>query len=330
MRILKKAPSVLKKVDRADITYEFASDDGQLTSEGKKKVLKLSKKLEKDKNAVKELEKFSNIQEILMIEIVRKCEWQKERLTLLQHALLYSHKETLEYVIKEAEQYKLFEKIADKKIILECLDGQGNSINKSYSTVIYENSTVQRKTLKPRGETASTVAVGTLTEIELCESSEGAKNFSNIEESRDFDVPENIEKVKGGLQIKQQANITETDTKLCKDTNEYFRPILESKEKTQNASNDLSSTTYFNSGSGKGNFTNEKSSIQPIMAGVVGVVLLLGGIVSYVMEMHTIAVVGMVIGLVCIGFGLHNVLKPDTKLEKVKDIEQSNYPLKAT
>lgn len=95
---------------KKNITYELAYNEGKLTSKDKK-ILTLAKKIEQDKNAVKKLKKFSNIQEILMVEIVRKCEGQKERFALLQNALLYSHKATLEHVIKEAEQYKLFEKI---------------------------------------------------------------------------------------------------------------------------------------------------------------------------------------------------------------------------
>ncbi|MDR0289161.1 MAG: hypothetical protein LBH78_03860 [Rickettsiales bacterium] len=39
--------------------------------------------------------------------------------------------------------------------------------------------------------------------------------------------------------------------------------------------------------------------------------------------MYVIAVVGGIVGLVCIGFALYNALKPSTKLEEVKDVECS-------
>ncbi|MDR2977867.1 MAG: hypothetical protein LBU56_00195 [Rickettsiales bacterium] len=39
--------------------------------------------------------------------------------------------------------------------------------------------------------------------------------------------------------------------------------------------------------------------------------------------MHVIAVVGGIVGLACIGFALYNLLKSNTKLEKVENVEQS-------
>ncbi len=109
-----------------------------------------------------------------------------------------------------------------------------------------------------------TIVAGILTKIKLHENSEEAKDFlseTTTEKSRDFDILENIETVKDGLQIKEQTNITEADTKLCEDTNEDFQPIFENKEETQNASNDLFSAAYFDSRSDKGTFANDKSPI---------------------------------------------------------------------
>jgi len=42
--------------------------------------------------------------------------------------------------------------------------------------------------------------------------------------------------------------------------------------------------------------------------------------------MHVIAVVGGIVGLACVGFALYNLLKPNTKLEKVENIKQFAHP----
>ncbi|WP_174134093.1 hypothetical protein [Wolbachia endosymbiont of Atemnus politus] len=79
------------------------------------------------------------------------------------------------------------------------------------------------------------------------------------------------------------------------------------------------------SGSGKGNSMDEKSSkrsFQPIIAGIVGVLLLASGAALYIMKMPVVAVVVRIVGLVCMSFALYYVLKPNTKLEKVADVEQ--------
>lgn len=352
--------------NKKNITYELAYNEGNLTIKDKK-ILTLAKKIEKDKNAVKELKKFSNIQEILMVEIVRKREDQKERFALLQHALLYSHKATLEHIIKEAEQYKLFEKIADKEIISERLDDHGKPISKTYSTVIYEDDTVKRKALKSGVKTTAnngtitdedengkkvlnlnttnqvTSAVNILTETESCESSEEAKNSSSetaMKESKACDMAEDVEEVKDSFEVKEQTNVTETDTKLCNINSEDLQQIFESSEEAQiettveptsvdretneQEPNSLSSAEpYFDSRSG--NTVDEKSSkkaIQPIVAGVVGTILLASGVALYIMKMPVVAAVVGIAGLVCIGFALYNIINPNTKLEKVKSVEQ--------
>ncbi|UVW83968.1 hypothetical protein NHG98_00360 [Wolbachia endosymbiont of Aedes albopictus] len=42
--------------------------------------------------------------------------------------------------------------------------------------------------------------------------------------------------------------------------------------------------------------------------------------------MYAIAVVGGIVGSVCMSYALYNTLKPGTKLEKVEDTEQSAHP----
>lgn len=65
---------------------------------------------------------------------------------------------------------------------------------------------------------------------------------------------------------------------------------------------------------------------QAIMAGGAGIALLVSSIVSYALKMHIIAVVGGIVGLACMSFALYNVLKPSTKLEKVKDVKRQESP----
>jgi len=75
------------------------------------------------------------------------------------------------------------------------------------------------------------------------------------------------------------------------------------------------------------NAVEEKSSIkttqqrQGILAGFVGTALLVSSVALHILEMHVIAVVGGIVGLVCMGFALYNLLKPNTKLEKVENVE---------
>ncbi|WP_265023343.1 MULTISPECIES: hypothetical protein [unclassified Wolbachia] len=64
------------------------------------------------------------------------------------------------------------------------------------------------------------------------------------------------------------------------------------------------------------------SSFNPCV--FVGAVLLVSGVVSHIMKMHTIAVVGIISGLACISLALYGALEPSTKLEKVEQSFQSN------
>ncbi|WP_265036686.1 hypothetical protein [Wolbachia endosymbiont (group A) of Anomoia purmunda] len=63
---------------------------------------------------------------------------------------------------------------------------------------------------------------------------------------------------------------------------------------------------------------------RAILAGSVGAALLVSSVVAYILKMYAIAVIGGIVGLVCMGFALYNALKPDTKLEKVEDVEQTD------
>ncbi|QIT36290.1 hypothetical protein WBP_1015 [Wolbachia endosymbiont of Brugia pahangi] len=58
------------------------------------------------------------------------------------------------------------------------------------------------------------------------------------------------------------------------------------------------------------------------MAGVVGAVSLVSSVTFHVLEMPIIEAIVEIIGSACTGFTLYNLLKPNTKLEKVENVEQ--------
>ncbi|WP_250778980.1 hypothetical protein [Wolbachia pipientis] len=61
---------------------------------------------------------------------------------------------------------------------------------------------------------------------------------------------------------------------------------------------------------------------QAILAGFIGTALLAASVALYILEMHVVAVIGGIVGLICIGFALYNAIKPNTKFEKVEEVEQ--------
>ena len=134
---------------------------------------------------------------------------------------------------------------------------------------------------------------------------------------------------------------TETDTKLCNKNSETEQPIFESSEKAQNDS--VETTVEPTSVDRETNeqepnpaeielcFTIDEKDKPPtkttqqrqaILASVVGAVLLVCGIVACILKMYAIAVVGGIVGLACVSFALYNIINPNTKLEKVKSVEQ--------
>ncbi|MDR0288700.1 MAG: hypothetical protein LBH78_01415 [Rickettsiales bacterium] len=161
----------------------------------------------------------------------------------------------------------------------------------------------------------------------------------NTSSSKDF--LEEPEKISENVLIVETAKEQQTPSPIViteKDEAAYVPPIGDldnteifisessQKDTTQGPStSDSPSSAKLCSGSSKGNSAEEKPSkraSQPIVAGIVGAVLLISSIASYILKMHIIAVVGGIVGLMCIGFSLYNLLKPNTKLEKVEDVEQ--------
>ncbi|MFP3015678.1 MAG: hypothetical protein ACEY3B_05225 [Wolbachia sp.] len=164
----------------------------------------------------------------------------------------------------------------------------------------------------------------------------GATNAKGaaIEESRA--MPADVEEVK--VEIKKQTNTvdkaTETDTQLCNEKSETGQPIFESSEKAQNDSVEttVEPTSVDRAASPSSaepcfDATDEKDKPltqqrQAILAGVVGAVLLVNCVALYIMKIPVVAAVVGIVGLAYISFALYNTLKPGTKLEKVKSVEQ--------
>ncbi|WP_264687678.1 MULTISPECIES: hypothetical protein [Wolbachia] len=139
---------------------------------------------------------------------------------------------------------------------------------------------------------------------------------------------ESREKSTDNLTLESKAT-----AQLHGDINKDSELIFETNKKAQNAlpeeEPDGPSPTelYFDS---KENSADEKSSIQPIVAGVVGAVLLVSCVASYLLieysKVHVIAVIGGIVGLVCMGFAMYNAIKPNTKLERVDEQSITAHP----
>ncbi|WP_353273580.1 hypothetical protein [Wolbachia endosymbiont (group A) of Agelastica alni] len=164
----------------------------------------------------------------------------------------------------------------------------------------------------------------------------------------DMEMPADVEEVK--VEIKKQTNTvdkaTETDTKLCNINSEDLQPICESSEKAQNDSVETtveptsvdretneqepnapdspsSAELCFDGDAADKNLSAKAlQQRQAIIFGSVGAALLVSSIVACILKMYAIAVIVGIVGLACIGFALYNIINPNTKLEKVENIEQ--------
>ncbi|GFQ69410.1 uncharacterized protein TNCT_326821 [Trichonephila clavata] len=208
-------------------------------------------------------------------------------------------------------------------------------------------SNLRRATQQPTVVTAETttarsekVLQDTIGNIETPADAYENSNKSSLEESIEHKPCENSNE-SNTIAIKDiAASIEKLDnTGICENsTTNIFteiaaQPTLSTADSTDKA-NTLSSTemkSCFDNGSSKENTADkkEKPSMQQrqaILAGVVGAVLLVSCIASYLLieysKAHVIAVIGGIVGLVCVSFALYNITNPNTKLEKMEDIEQ--------
>ncbi|WP_353269896.1 hypothetical protein [Wolbachia endosymbiont (group A) of Myopa testacea] len=204
----------------------------------------------------------------------------------------------------------------------------GEEANKPLEITIEQQPTVvTAKTTTARSEK---VLQDTIGNIETPANAYENSNKSSLEESIEHEYLEPCENSNESNTIAIEhiaASIEKLDnTGICK-KNETA--VTETDIQEPNASNSLSSAACFDNGSSKENTADkkEKPSMQQrraILAGSVGAALLVSSIIAYLLKMYAIAVIGGIVGLACIGFALYSALKPDTKLEKVEDIEQTD------
>lgn len=176
-----------------------------------------------------------------------------------------------------------------------------------------------------------------------------AKKFKNWKgtTTADMEAPADVEEVK--IEIKKQTNTVdkamETDTQLYEDINkssETEQPIFENSEEAQIENTVEPTSVDRETNEQEPNsaeielcfITDEKDKPptkttqqrQAIVAGVVGTAVLVSCVASYLLiessKVHVIAVIGGIVGLVCMGFALYNAIKPNTKLEKIESVEQ--------
>ncbi|GFQ82026.1 uncharacterized protein TNCT_519411 [Trichonephila clavata] len=134
-------------------------------------------------------------------------------------------------------------------------------------------------------------------------------------------------------EVHEQVSICESSEEAQNDST-TVEPTSVNRETNKQEPNSLESPSsaepYFDATDEKDKPLTQQR--QAILAGVVGAVLLVSCVALYIMKMPVVAVVVGIVGLVCIGFALYNIINPNTKLEKVKSVEQPviQFPLNPT
>ncbi|WP_341812154.1 hypothetical protein [Wolbachia endosymbiont (group A) of Conops quadrifasciatus] len=309
----------LRNANEKDIIYELAY--GELTSKDKEKLLKLARKIEEGKGIA---EKFKNgvlrkshynTKKILATKIT----YGNETFTLLDHAKLYKNDQAVNDILQEAKKQKLSELACKQPPIKQ----QTLPSTVTIETAIDTGTTIVEEENSEKILNLNTTAIeyqNTAPEIDDTETiSTNAKLCENINESSE-DLY-NIEKHQLICKNNKEAlkNITASTEAAMQELLPSIEIIIEdqtlscsySKSEKESAVNEK-----------EGPLTKAMQQRRAVMAGSVGAVLLVSSVISYALKMYTIAVVGGIIGLACISFALYNVLKPGTKLEEVKKIEQ--------
>lgn len=301
----------LRNANEKDITYE--STYGELTNKDQEKILKLTRKIEEGKGIA---EKFKNgvlrkshynAKKILATKIT----YGNETFMLLDHAKLYKNNQAINDILQEAKKQKLSESILSVKanmkrqvllpiIVTEAATNiEATIAEDENSEKVLDLNTTEHQDITP--EINNTGAIST--DAKLCE---------NIDENSE-DLDKQCQPINENS--KEALNPTETITQELSES-----PIeIITEDQTQSCSYSKSE---------KESAVNEKegplkkATHQKIIVGSVGTALLVMSVASYVLKMPIIAVIGRIIGLVCISFALCDVLKPSTGLDKVKGLEQ--------
>ncbi|MFT0820065.1 MULTISPECIES: hypothetical protein [Wolbachia] len=355
MRIL-----IPKGANKADITYELPSYEDQLTSKDKKKLFELLKKIQEGKSISEKVSKsFHDIRKVLSILIVDTHERRRDMFTLLHYAKFCKNEQAANDLLEEAKKHGLFEVFNDRKIVSDYLGSHGRPI-RTYSTV--EDGVVRvegfeswddNEVVNPNMIIATSDIPSDIVSLKSDEERKNSLIETIMEGSVTCNVPEDIKEVsdkrKENFYAEGQEEITdtiETGIQACKKINngediDTYQSMCKRNKETQRDFTNSGRTVVkepntFRIVSFKPCVNDEASSIadkksstkamqqRTILAGVIGVVLLVSGIVSHIMKMHTIAVVGIIAGLACISFAFHSAIEPSTKLEKVEQPLQSS------
>ncbi|WP_264688390.1 WD_0033/WD_0034 family tandem repeat-containing protein [Wolbachia endosymbiont (group A) of Sympetrum striolatum] len=340
--IFKKSSYNASTILLAKITYEY---------HGREETLSLlhyaisHKNNQAVKDLLEEAKKQKLLKEVLNEEMTTKHSDGREEIhTILTDAISRRDNDMIRAVLKISEENGILKDILKKRIIIK----HSNSKEMTYTPFTYaeacENSEAvrelgnilnKRATQQPTVVTAKTttarsekVLQDTIGNIEAPANAYENNNESSLEESIEHKYLEPCENSNESNTIAIEhiaASIEKLDnTGIC-EKNETA--VTETDIQEPNASNSLSSAACFDNGSSKENTADkkEKPSMQQrraILAGSVGAALLVCGIVACILKMYAIAVIGGIVGLACIGFALYNSFKPNTKLEKVRDVEQ--------
>ncbi|GFU87799.1 uncharacterized protein TNCV_849831 [Trichonephila clavipes] len=250
---------------------------------------------------------------------------REENHTILTDAISRRDNDIMRVVLKISEGNGILKDILKKRIIIKHSNGRETTYTSFTYAEACENSEAVEEILKFSGELVNRRATQQPTVVTAKTTTAKDENSKEVHEVCRYSVTN-----KSTTHAIDKA--TETDTKLCE--SEDLQPICESSEEAQNdsvettveptsvdrADSPSSAEPYFDSRSG--NTVDEKSSIQPIVASVVGAILLASGVALYIMKMPVVAAVVGIVGLACISFALYNIINPNTKLEKVKSVEQ--------
>ncbi|GFR06946.1 uncharacterized protein TNCT_499321 [Trichonephila clavata] len=295
------------------------------------------------KDLLEEAKKQKLLKEVLNEEMTTKhSDGREENHTILTDAISRRDNDIMRAVLKTSEENGILKDILKKRIIIKHSNGEETTYTPFTYAEACENSEAQSTVVTAKTTTARSEKVlqDTIGNIETPADAYENSNKSSLEESIEHKPCENSNE-SNTIAIKDiAASIEKLDnTGICENsTTNIFteiaaQPTLSTADSTDKA-NTLSSTemkSCFDNGSSKENTADkkEKPSMQQrqaILAGVVGAVLLVSCIASYLLieysKAHVIAVIGGIVGLVCVSFALYNITNPNTKLEKMEDIEQ--------
>ncbi|WP_375603620.1 hypothetical protein NOX90_03785 [Wolbachia endosymbiont of Anurida maritima] len=277
------------------------------------------------KDLLEEAKKQKLLKEVLNEEMTTKhSDGREENHTILTDAISRRDNDIMRAVLKTSEENGILKDILKKRITIKHSNGK----EMTYTPFTYAEACKNSEAVRELGNLLNERATQQSTVVTAKTTTAKDENSKEVHEICKYSVTN-----KDTTHAIDKA--TETDTQLCKDINEKSeieQPMFESSEEAQNDSTTVEPTSVDRADSPSSaepcfDATDEKEGPlmqqrQAILAGVVGAVLLASGVALYIMKMPVVAAVVGIVGLACISFALYHALKPNTKLEKVDDVEQ--------